>query len=651
MAACPEEPADGRGHPPIRDYALIGDCHGAALVARDGSIDWCCLGRFDADPVFCGLLDGRRGGHLWVRPTSPFRVTRSYAGDTAILRTVFTTAEGSMAVTDFMPVGRKPGASTHDYVTLDAPMALVRRIEGLRGRVELALSYRPSIAFGATAPRLHRRERAVTMDAGPTLHLDWDRLEIADELASGRITIATGERRDIVLMHDRAPAGAAPLAAIDAWLAATDAFWTEWSAYGRGRGPYRGCVMRSAITLKLLTWAPSGAIVAAPTTSLPEWIGGERNWDYRYCWLRDAAFSLYALAALGYGGEARRFSEFLPQACARTFPDLRIMYRIDGDPDLEEHVLDHLGGYRGSRPVRVGNGAYRQRQIDVYGEVLDWASVHYALGGRMTAEMRGMMAAIADFALEHWREPDRGIWEVRGPPRHFVHGKAMSWVALDRAIALLGENPRWVRERQAIVDDVLRHGIDPHRGCLTQAYGETGMDAALLLLPFLGFPAPEPVLAATIDAVRQDLAQGDLVHRYRSDDGLVGEEGAFLICSFWMVDALLWLGRMQEAEAMFARLAALANDVGLFSEAIHPDGTTLLGNFPQAFTHLALIGSATNLALARASGPTALRGTFAERARRGVGRVFGLGGLWAAFTSSGRLGRLWPSSASILRPQ
>lgn len=268
----------------------------------------------------------------------------------------------------------------------------------------------------------------------------------------------------------------------------------------------------------------------------------------------------------------------------------------------------------------------------------------------MTAEMRGMMAATADFAAEHWREPDQGIWEVRGPPRHFVHGKAMSWVALDRAIALLGANPRWARERQAIVDDVLRRGIDARRGCLTQAYGEADRDAALLLLPFLGFPAPEAVLAATIDAVRQELGQGDLVHRYRTDDGLVGAEGAFLICSFWMVDALLWLGRTREAEAMFARLVAPANDVGLFSEAIHPDGATLLGNFPQAFTHLALIGSATNLALCRRSGPAAVRGTFAERARRGVGAVFGLGALWAAFRASRRLGRLLPSRWSVLHP-
>ncbi|WP_439576541.1 glycoside hydrolase family 15 protein [Elioraea sp.] len=648
MTASSEDPSCGGGFHPIRDYALIGDCHGAALVMRDGTIDWCCLGRFDADPVLCRLLDERRGGHLAVRPTSPYQVTRSYAGDTAILRTVFTTAGGSVAVTDFMPVGRQPGASAHDYVTLNAPLALVRRIEGLTGSVEMALSYRPSLSFGTTAPQLRRTARAVTTDAGLTLHLDWDELDIAGDLAKGRIVLAAGERRDMVLADDRT-AAAVPLAAVDAWLAATQAFWTEWSAYCRYRGPDRDCVMRSAITLKLLTWAPSGAIVAAPTTSLPEWIGGERNWDYRYCWLRDAAFSLYALAALGYGGEARRFSEFLPQACARTFPDLRIMYRIDGDPELEERVLDHLDGYCGSRPVRTGNGAHRQRQIDVYGEVLDWASVHHALGGRMTAEMRGMLAATADFAAAHWREPDQGIWEMRGPPRHFVHGKAMSWVALDRAVALLGDNGRWARERAAIVDDVLRRGIDPRRGCLTQAYGETGMDAALLLLPFLGFPAPEPILAATIDAVQQDLAQGDLVHRYRSDDGVAGEEGAFLICSFWLVDALLWLGRTREAESMFARLAACGNDVGLFSEAIHPDGTTLLGNFPQAFTHLALIGSATNLELLRKSGPAALRGTFAERASRGVGRVFGLGGLWAAFTSSGSLGRLWPSAASILR--
>jgi GH15 family glucan-1,4-alpha-glucosidase len=633
----------------IRDYALIGDCHGAALVARDGDIDWCCLSRFDADPVFARLLDIGCGGHLSVRPVEAHTADRAYLDATNILRTEFTTAGGRVAVIDFMPVGRKPGASTHDYVDLNAPGALVRIVEGVAGNTELRLEYAPMRDYAAQAPELRSAAGAIAADRMPTLHHDWGAVSVEGARAHGTITLRAGERRVLVLVAD--PAAIIPDLARQAqdWLRVTEAFWVEWAAYCRYRGEGKPAVLRSALALKLMTWAPSGAIVAAPTTSLPEWIGGARNWDYRYCWLRDAAFSLYALAAIGYSGEARRFSEFLPMACARTFPKLQIMYGIDGTPELPEVELGHLRGYRDSRPVRVGNGAYAQRQIDVYGEVLDWAATYRALGGSMPREMSGMVAAIADSAARHWREPDHGIWEARGAPRHYVHGKVMAWVALDRAIAMLGDNGRWGTERDALAREVLERGVDPERGCLTQAYGAPGMDAALLLVPLLGFPAPEKILHATIDAVCAELREGDFVRRYQTDDGLEGHEGAFLICSFWLVDALLWQGRGEEAEALLARLTAMRNDVGLLSEELDPATGEFLGNFPQAFTHLALIGSATHLDLFRRGGRDAFVGTYADRAKHAVGATMGWRGWWAAAKATQRVGRLLPSRRSVLR--
>ncbi len=641
--------AGTRAQPAIRDYALIGDCHGAALVARDGGIDWCCLSRFDADPVFARLLDTGRGGHLSVQPLEAHTAERAYLGTTNILRTEFTTAGGRVSMTDFMPVGRKPGASAHDYVSLNAPGALVRIVEGLAGSMTLRLEYAPMRHYAAEAPELRSAAGIIPAEHTPALHHDWGEVSVEGARAHGTITLRAGERRVLVLGASAPRVGPDLARRAQEWLRITEAFWLEWAGYCRHRGEGQPAVLRSALALKLMTWAPSGAIVAAPTTSLPESLGGGRNWDYRFCWLRDAAFSLYALASVGYSGEARRFSEFLSMACARTFPDLQIMYGIDGTPELPEAELSHLRGYRDSRPVRVGNGAHAQRQIDVYGEVLDWAATYHALGGPMPRDMRGMMGAIADFAARHWREPDHGIWEARGAPRHYVHGKVMAWVALDRAIALLGDNGRWGTERDTLAHEVLERGVDHERGCLTQAYGAPGMDAALLLLPLLGFPAPEKVLHATIDAVCAELREGDFVHRYRSDDGLEGREGAFLICSFWLVDALLWQDRGEEAEALLARLMAMSNDVGLLSEELDPATGEFLGNFPQAFTHLALIGSATHLGLFRRGGRDASRGTYASRAKNAVGAAMGWRGLWAAAKASRRLGRLLSSRHSVLR--
>ncbi|MBI4365895.1 MAG: glycoside hydrolase family 15 protein [Deltaproteobacteria bacterium] len=634
-----------KDYEPIRDYALIGDCHGSALVARDGSIDWCCLGRFDADPVFCRILDVRGGGFLSVRPAGHYSVTRSYVELTNILTTVFHTEGGTLVVTDFMPVGRRPGSGTHNYVDLVAPSWLIRTIAAARAAVAVQIRYRPTVAFGAKPVRMDILQGRILVEDGPALHHNADGFALRGEVAEATITLEPGQKLTLVLC-DRTQSGSDPIECVDALQAVTTAFWREWIEYCRYKGPYVDAVRRSLLAIKLLIYAPSGAIVAAPTTSLPEQVGGIRNWDYRYCWLRDAAFALYALAITGYGGEARRFSAYLPRVCAATAPDLRIMYGIEGETDLEERVIDDLEGYRGSRPVRVGNAAYLQRQIDVYGEILDWALLYGTLGGSFDLDSRLMLSALADYVAGHWHEPDHGIWEMRGPLRHHIHGKIMSWVALDRAIRVLGENQIWLRERDRIAADVTARGVvDGH---LVQAYGHTGPDASLLLTPTAAFPLDEKVLWSTIETIERKLRSGDFIHRYCDEDGLEGTEGAFLICSFWLVDALLFIGRQVEAKELFQRMMAHANDLGLYSEEIDPETSEFLGNFPQAYTHLALVGSAIHLALFDKLGAEGLSGTPADRAKRMVSATLGWRAILAVFKATWRVGRIVSSKASIL---
>ena len=395
----------------------------------------------------------------------------------------------------------------------------------------------------------------------------------------------------------------------------------------------------------MLTYAPTGALVAAPTTSLPEEVGGVRNWDYRYCWLRDACFTLHALAGLGYSGEARAFGDYLAAACARTAPDVRIMYGIGLETELHERELTHLSGYRGSRPVRVGNDAHRQRQIDVFGEVIDWGLLTEALGRRLDAGARKLIEDLVDQVARRWREPDSGFWEIRDEPRHHVHGRMMSWVAVDRAIRILGRRPAWLELRERILREVLECGIVDGR--LVQAYGADRADATLLLAPMLGFPVAGEVFARTVDAVQRELGAGGYLLRYRCADGLPGGEGAFLMCSFWLVDALLWLDRPAEAREIYERLLASGNDVGLLPEQIDPACGAFLGNFPQAFTHLALVNSALHFELYEKGGAAALRGSYADRARRGVLATYGWRGMLAAALRTGRIGRLRSSRRSI----
>src|SRR5438105_5882012 len=636
---------DEGGDRPIADYAIVGDCHGSALVAKDGSVDWCALGRFDADPICMRLLDARRGGFLGIRPRGDYRSTRAYLPRTNILRTEFATATGRAALTDWMALGRTRDAGPNDYVSVAAPGWLVRRIEALEGRIELDIECRASLEYGRRFAGFTRRGKAALIEGTPlALHSDIA-LTLADAAASATIRLEAGERRYVAL----APAAdTVDDATIDALFEVTRAFWTEWIGFCRYDGPYTAQVERSALVLKLLTYAPSGACVAAPTTSLPEEIGGERNWDYRYCWIRDASLMLHALSALGYSGEAHRFWDFLCRRLEDGVAELQIMYGIEGESDLDERVLDHLAGYRASRPVRVGNAAHAQRQIDLYGYVFEGGWTYRKLGAGVTHGDRAVLACVADFIEGCWSEPGTGLWESRGPMRHYVHSKAMCWVVLDRAVKLLGANDRWEGLRDRIWRELCDKGrVDGH---FVQAMGEGDgrrVDAALLQLATLGLPVDHDTMRATRLAVERELTRGDFLERYTTEDGVAGGEGAFLVCSFWHVDALLAEGEHDAARRLFERLLACANDVGLYSEEIDPASGDLLGNFPQAFTHLGLVNSAVNLRLHERHGTHAVRAGYAERAHRSVTATFGWRGVLAAFLSTGRI-RVFGSRASRL---
>lgn len=632
-------------YPPLRDYALIGDGHGAALVCRDGSIDWCALGRFDAPPAANRLLDARRGGFFALTPADPARSRRSYLEDTAILVTRFTTPQGEATVTDFMPMGCRPDAGLHDYTAINAPRWVIRILRGETGTLRFRAVYRPVRGFSADAAVLQAGEGRVSGAGVPALQSDVP-FAIEGGQAVADISVAAGETRCFVLSPDPLPLPVLGDTARE-MLEITAAFWREWIAYCRYDGPHAAAVRRSAITLKLLIYAPTGAMVAAPTTSLPEAPGGARNWDYRFCWVRDASFALYALAALGFVGEARRFVEFLNTCHVER--GLQLMYGIDGEADLAEHDIAHFSGYRGSWPVRVGNAAHRQLQLDVYGELLDLALLYVGLGGSFDAAERTALCDIADRAAMHWREPDNGLWEMRDKQRHFVHSKIMCWTAVDRAIRLFGEEPRWVEARRAIAEAVLRDGVDPRSGALIQAFGRPRADAALLVAPYLGFPLPPETFRRTVRQVLAELRDGDYLRRYLAPDGLSGAEGAFLIGSFWLADGLLFLDKAKAAGALLTSLIGKTNDVGLFSEEIEPGSDAFLGNMPQALVHLALIHSALRQLIYEREGQAALRGTNADRARRHVDAASGFGAWITDLKQSLRLGRIMPSQRSVLK--
>jgi GH15 family glucan-1,4-alpha-glucosidase len=590
--------------PTIESYGLIGDMRTAALVSQAGGIDWCCLPRFDSASVFAALLDSHRGGTWRIQPEGPgWRSTQRYQDGTNILETTFETTDGSQVLLqDFMPVdhaGRPSGEHPEIH----------RHLRGLRGEVAMSMLFMPRFEYAARATRLEimqagifasdRTEQVLTMTSA--LPFEWAQ---DGGTATTRFSIREGQSRWLVLRYDDDDIH--PVDRYDSArkLETTAAFWRMWAAAVRYDGPFRREVERSALALKLMTHAESGAIIAAPTTSLPEVIGGSRNWDYRFVWLRDAAFTLEALHAVGHVREADAFMRFVKRVCRHEGGGhLQIMYGIDGRRDLEERVLEHLSGYFNSKPVRVGNGAAGQLQLDVYGEVLQTAAI-WRQYHPMTEGTWRVLRGLVDWVSRNWHLSDSSIWEVRGEARHYVFSKVMSWVALDRGIqmarelGLSGDVPQWEVARDAVFADVMSRGWSERYQSFAQAYDDDALDAAALAIPMVGFlPWDHPRVVSTIEAVARELtsADGELVFRYRHPDGLEGEEGAFSICTFWLAQDLAMIGKPDKAEKIFRRMLTHANHVGLFSEEIHPANGMFLGNFPQAFTHIALINCAQAL--------------------------------------------------------
>jgi GH15 family glucan-1,4-alpha-glucosidase len=606
----------GDRYRPIAEYGLIGDCHTAALISSAGSVDWLCAPSFDSPSVFARVLDAERGGYFAVRPVERFDSETEYAGYSGVLRTTFRTDTGVATLTDFMPI--RPGPGPRPFADVRAPRRLVRLFEGVEGKVPFEVDFRPRPGYGATAPVLDVAGESIAVDAGEgyelLLHASVP-LGIMGPAVAGRAAVRAGERAAIVLdLAGDASDAEDVLSQAAHELDETLAFWRDWAAGCHYRGPYEEAVMRSAVTLKLLTYGPTGAMVAAPTTSLPEEIGGVRNWDYRYTWIRDAAFAVYALFLAGHVEDGVQFMEWVCDVALRCKPrQLQIMYGLAGEHDLPERTLDHLEGYRGSRPVRVGNAASAQFQLDVYGELLDCFHTCRRFGKMTPEAVRALWPAFArqvQVVADYWREPDSGIWEVRSEPRHFVYSKVMAWVALDRGIKaaeeleLPADLPRWWAERAAVRTEVLERGYDAELGAFARSYGERALDAANLLMPLVGFlDARNPRMRATIEATERGLVADGLVYRYVSaEDGLPGGEATFGVCTFWLVDNLIALGRVEEARKLFERTLARATPLGLYAEELDPLSGAHLGNFPQALTHIGLINSAINLARAGAGG-------------------------------------------------
>jgi GH15 family glucan-1,4-alpha-glucosidase len=594
----------------IEDYALIGDCQSAALVGRDGSIDWLCWPRFDSDACFAALLGTPAHGRWLIAAQGEnVRVSRRYRGNTLILETRFETESGAASVIDFMPMN-------------DGRTDLVRIVVGERGQVRMRGELIIRFGYGATVPWVSRLEdRTLRAISGPDMLLIRGPVEMRGEdlKTVGEFTVAAGQKIPIVMTY--AASHLPPPAPVDAFqaLASCEKIWSEWAAQCRPAEPWNEAVVRSLITLKALTFAPTGGLVAAPTTSLPELIGGPRNWDYRFCWLRDATLTLLALMNTGYFDEARSWRDWLVRAAAGAPAQMQIMYGIAGERRLTEWEVPWLPGYESSTPVRIGNAAHQQLQLDVYGEVMD--ALHQARRGGLPGNEYGWNLQVA--LLEHlekiWREPDEGIWEVRGGRQHFTYSKVMAWVAFDRMIksaesfGLPGSIDRWKRVREEICNDVLRHGFAADLGSFVQAYGSRELDASLLLLPAVGFlPPHDPRIRGTIEAIERRLTVDGLVLRYdtgKTEDGLPPGEGIFLACSFWLADAYVLLGRTHDARRLFERLLGLRNDVGLLSEEYDPATRRLVGNFPQAFSHVALANTAANLT--RAAKPAEQRADIA----------------------------------------
>ncbi len=582
----------------IEDYALVGDLHTAALISRGGSVDWLCFPRFDSGACFAALLGDEDNGHWTIAPQSGGDATaRRYRDDTLVLESEWTTPEGTVRVIDFMP-------------PRDDQPDLMRVVEGVSGRVPMRSTLRIRFDYGHIVPWVRRAEGHQIAIAGPDSL--WLRSPVdargVDLTTVSEFVVGEGDRLAFSLTwhpsHQPKPRDVDPLQALDR----TEKYWRQWISRAKVDGRYSEAVTRSLITLKALTYQPTGGIAAAATTSLPEQLGGDRNWDYRYCWLRDATMTLHAMLSSGYHQEAKAWREWLVRAVAGDPKDMQIMYGLDGSRRLVEYELPWLAGYANSRPVRVGNAASEQVQLDVYGEVMDALELSRAAGLAVDEDAWSFQQVIMNYLEGHWTDPDNGIWEIRGDRQHFTHSKVMCWVAADRAIqgverwGLEGPVDKWKATRDAIRADVLEHGYDADRGTFVQAYGSSQVDAALLLIPSVGFLAgDDPRVLGTIEAVQRELQHDGFLRRYltqddaRSVDGLSGEEATFLVCTFWLADALCLAGRTDEARETYERILALRNDVGLLSEEYDVHARRLIGNVPQAYSHIGVVNTANNL--------------------------------------------------------
>lgn len=607
--------AEQAAYKPIEAYGIIGNLRSAALVGRDGSIDWCCLPELDRPSVFAAILDAGKGGNFKVAPADGSWGEQHYLEDTNVLRTSFASGAGRFGVTDFMPLNASIIGTEEPYTS----PTIHRLLECESGEVDVDISWAPRFDYaraqtgiefrGDMAVARSHSERAVLAGVPASAHIS-----VHAGTFEARVRLRAGEKLPL-LMRYGAERARSDLGTMLTLLHRTVAVWREWMDSREeleGFEPeWRPLVARSALVLKLLTHPDSGAIAAAPTTSLPEQIGGVRNWDYRYCWIRDSAFTAQALFSLGHRAEALDFLEWTERVAmthgSKDSLDLQIMYGLHGETDLDELHLHHLEGYRCSQPVRIGNAAAKQRQHDIYGELLMSAHEFVRFGGGIDVSLRNFMARVADKASEVWREPDAGIWEVRGGPRHFVYSKVMCWVALDRAVSLAkrhglqGDVDLWKRERAEIKKTVLEKGYDEERRAFVQSFGSKSLDASNLLIPVMGFlPFDDPRVQNTLDRTLEELTSEGVVYRYRAEDGLPGGEGAFGLTTFWLIDALALSGRRDEALDLFERMLGRANHLGLYAEEFDPQSGSFLGNFPQAFSHIGLINSA--LYLGRAKG-------------------------------------------------
>jgi len=618
----------------IGDYAAIGNGETVALIAPDGSIDWLCLPKFDSPAIFCRLLDDDKGGYFALNPIEEHEVQRGYIPETNVFRSVFTTADGEAILTDAMTIelteesqSPHPRAPEQQYDYAHRPSGhreIVRRLECRRGSMRFRLTLKPTFNFARSAANFESSNNGlIAWSENHFLVLSCDApFQIDGNQATADFLISEGDSFQAVLYYAESLAEAKDsLASKDNEdsIQNTVQFWREWSKRCHYTGKYHDVVHRSALTLKLMHFSDSGALVAAPTTSLPEEIGGVRNWDYRYSWLRDSAMTLHALFSLGYTAEGDGFFHWMEETCSQH--PYQIMYAIDGSSDIPENCLDHLSGYMNSKPVRVGNAAAEQRQLDIFGPVLDAAYLYANRGGKIDQKLWSVLAELINYVVQHWREPDRGIWEVRSGDRQFVYSKLMAWVALDRGLRLSkkfhlpADQQSWGKIEKEIRIEILTRGFNKKIQSFTQYYDTDKLDASLLMVPIVGFlPAMDPRVVSTVKAISENLTEHGLVYRYRdSDDGIEGDEGSFTICSFWLVENLALQGEIEKAEEMFNRLLKYFEPLNLIAEEIDPVKNLQLGNYPQGLSHVGLINAALSLKRRREKGPEEGPRTYAER--------------------------------------